>query len=154
MQKITPFLWFSDKAEEAIRFYATLFPDAKIVGEQRMPDGSLMTATLDIGGERISVLNGAPPHTTFTEAFSLFVACEDQAEVDRLWSALTADGGAESMCGWCKDKYGLSWQIIPNEMVEMFSDSDQEKTGRAMQAMLKMQKIDVAELRKAFEGTA
>jgi predicted 3-demethylubiquinone-9 3-methyltransferase (glyoxalase superfamily) len=117
-----------------------------------MPDGNLMSATFEIEGQRIIVLNGRPDTQRFTEAFSLFVSCTDQAEVDRLWSALTANGGVESMCGWLKDKYGLSWQIIPDEMMEMFGDKDQAKAGRAMQAMFAMKKIDVAAMRKAFNG--
>ncbi len=152
MQKITPFLWFADEAEEAIKFYVSLFKDAEIVSEQRMPDGSLMSATFRLADQTLSALNGRPPGVMFTDAVSLFVACKDQAEVDRLWKALTAGGGAESMCGWLKDKYGVSWQIIPTEMMEMFGDTDQAKAGRAMQAMLTMRKIDLAALRKAFAG--
>ena len=152
MQKITQFLWFESEAEEALRFYVSLFDNAEIVSEQRMPDGSLMSATAEIDGQRLMVLNGRPEKHQFTEAFSLFVACADQAEVDRLWIALTADGGAESMCGWLRDKYGLSWQIIPTEMMEMFGSDDKAASGRAMQAMLKMRKLDVAELRRAFEA--
>ena len=124
MQKITPFLWFEKEADEAIQFYVSLFADAEIVSEQRLPDGSLMTGTIKLAGQTIMVLNGRPESEKFTEAFSLFVSCEDQAEVDRLWAALTADGGVESMCGWLKDKYGLSWQIIPTEMMEMFGAPD------------------------------
>jgi predicted 3-demethylubiquinone-9 3-methyltransferase (glyoxalase superfamily) len=152
MQKITPFLWFADEAEEAIKFYVSLFKDAEIVSEQRMPDGKLMSATFRLADQTLSALNGRPPDVKFTDAVSLFVSCKDQAEVDRLWKALTADGGAESMCGWLKDRYGLSWQIIPTEMMTMFGDKDQAKAGRAMQAMLQMQKIDLAGLRKAFAG--
>ena len=152
MRKITPFLWFKDDAEEAINFYVSLFDDAKIVNEQRMPDGNLMSATIDIEGQTVMVLNGRRDPTAFTEAFSFFVAVDGQAEVDRLWNALTADGGTESMCGWLKDKYGLAWQIIPNEMMAMLGDEDPAKAGRAMQAMLKMRKIDIAKLRKAFDA--
>ncbi len=154
MSKITPFLWFETEAEEALNFYVSLFNDAKIVAEQRMPDGSLMTASAVIEGQALSVLNGRRGDNPFTEAFSLFVSCSDQAEVDRLWAALTADGGAESMCGWLKDKYGVSWQIIPTEMMEMFGSDNREAAGRAMQAMMSMQKIDVGALRQAFDGNA
>jgi predicted 3-demethylubiquinone-9 3-methyltransferase (glyoxalase superfamily) len=149
-QKITPFLWFDDQAEEAMKFYVSIFPDSKI-GDVMRHDGKVMTATFHLAGQEFMVLNGGPQFK-FTEAISLFVNCETQAEVDRLWSKLTADGGEESMCGWLKDKYGLSWQIIPNALGEMLSDEDGEKAGRAMQAMLQMRKIDVAGLRKAFEG--
>lgn len=152
MQTITPFLWFDNNAEEAIQFYSSLFDDTEVVSEQRLPDGRLMTATFRLAGQEFMALNGGPEHATFTEAVSFFVRCDGQEEVDRLWNALTADGGAESRCGWLKDKYGLSWQIIPSEMMEMFSDPDREKAGRAMQAMLKMQKIDITELRRAFDG--
>ncbi len=152
MQKITPFLWFEKEADEAMKFYASLFADAEIIDEQRLPDGSLMTGTIRLAGQTIMVLNGRPESQKFTEAFSLFVSCADQAEVDRLWSALTADGGAESMCGWLKDRFGLSWQIIPTAMMEMFGAPDREAAGRAMQSMMKMKRIDVAEMRSAFEG--
>jgi predicted 3-demethylubiquinone-9 3-methyltransferase (glyoxalase superfamily) len=152
MARATPFLWFAGDAGDAIGFYVSLFDDGKIVSEQRMPDGQLMSATFEIAGQTLMALNGRPPEVTFTEATSLFVAVDGQAEVDRLWNALTADGGAKSMCGWLKDKYGLSWQIIPNEMMAMFGDNDRAKAGRAMQAMLQMEKIDIAELRKAFDG--
>jgi predicted 3-demethylubiquinone-9 3-methyltransferase (glyoxalase superfamily) len=152
MPKIMPFLWYADEAEEAIKFYISLFKDAEILSEQRMPDGSLMSATFRLADQTLSALNGRPPNVQFTDAVSLFVSCKDQAEVDRLWKALTADGGAESMCGWLKDKYGVAWQIIPAEMMEMFADKDQAKAGRAMQAMLTMRKIDLPALRKAFAG--
>jgi len=152
MHKITPFLWFKDDAEQAMKFYVSLFKNARIAGEQRMPDGSLMTGTIELEGQTITVLNGRPDNVQFTDAFSLFVSCKDQAEVDRLWNALTAGGGAESMCGWLKDKYGLSWQVIPDEMMAMFADKDRAKAGRAMQAMFAMKKIDVAAMRKAFDG--
>ena len=152
MPKATPFLWFAGDAEDAVNFYVSLFDDGKIVSEQRMPDGQLMSATFEIAGQTLMALNGRRPEVTFTEATSLFIAVDGQAEVDRLWEALTAGGGTESMCGWLKDKYGLSWQIIPSEMMAMFGDDDQAKAGRAMQAMLKMKKIDIAELQRAFDG--
>src|SRR5688500_3715792 len=148
-QKITPFLWFDDQAEEAMNFYVSVFPDSKI-GDVTRHDGKVMTASFQLAGQEFMVLNGGPQFKV-NEAISLFVKCATQEEVDRLWAELTADGGEESMCGWLKDKYGLSWQIIPDALGEMLSDRDGEKAGRAMQAMLQMRKIDVAGLRKAFE---
>ncbi len=152
MPKITPFLWFEKEAEEAMEFYVSLFADAKILDESRLPDGSLLTGTVELAGQRISVLNGRPETQQFTEAFSLLVSCEDQAEVDHLWATLTADGGSESMCGWLKDRFGLSWQIIPKAMMEMFGAANRDAANRAMQAMFKMRKIDVAEMKRAFDG--
>jgi predicted 3-demethylubiquinone-9 3-methyltransferase (glyoxalase superfamily) len=149
-QKITPFLWFDDQAEEAMNFYVSVFPDSKI-GDVTRHDGKVMTASFQLAGQEFMVLNGGP-RFKFNEAISFFVKCATQEEVDRLWAELTADGGEESMCGWLKDKYGLSWQIIPDALGEMLSDRDGEKAGRAMQAMLQMRKIDVAGLRRAFEG--
>ena len=149
-QKITPFLWFDDQAEEAMRFYVSIFPDSKI-GDVMRHDGKVMTATFHLAGQEFMVLNGGPQFK-FNEAISLFVRCETQAEVDRLWAKLTADGGEESMCGWLKDKYGLSWQIIPNRLGELLGDEDPERSGRAMQAMLGMRKIDIAGLEKAAAG--
>jgi predicted 3-demethylubiquinone-9 3-methyltransferase (glyoxalase superfamily) len=157
MQKITPFLWFDTQAEEAMNFYMSIFKNSKVLSTSRygeggpMPKGMLMTATFVLDGQELMVLN-AGPEFKFNEAISLFVDCETQEEVDELWAKLTADGGEESQCGWLKDKYGLSWQIIPRALNEMLTDSDPVKAGRAMQAMLQMQKIDIATLRKAFEG--
>jgi|SRR5262245_295551 len=151
MQKVVPFLWFDTEAEEAMNYYASVFPDAKVVSVNRGPDGKVFTGTLQIAGQEFMALNGGPQFK-FTEAISLFVRCETQEEVDRLWAKLTADGGEESMCGWLKDRYGLSWQIIPNRLGELLGDRDPERAGRAMQAMLGMRKIDVAGLEKAAEG--
>ena len=151
MTTITPFLWFDDNAEEAIAFYSGLFPDAKTIEENRGPDGALFYATFELAGQRIMALN-AGPHFHFTEAISLFVSVETQEEVDFYWDALTADGGEESQCGWLKDKYGLSWQIIPDALMRMQADPDREKAGRAQQAMLKMQKIVIADLEAAYAG--
>ena len=151
MTSITPFLWFDGKAEEAILFYSGLFPDAKTIEENRGPDGTLFFATFELAGQRLMALN-AGPQFRFTEAISLFVSVETQEEVDHYWDALTADGGEESMCGWLKDKYGLSWQIIPTALMRMQADPDREKAGRAQQAMLKMQKIVIADLEAAFAG--
>src|SRR5215510_3437485 len=146
-QKITPFLWFDNQAEEAINFYVSIFKNSKILKITRNGD-TVLTGTFQLDGQEFMALNGGPQFK-FTEAISLFVRCETQEEVDRLWAKLTADGGEESMCGWLKDRYGLSWQIIPNRLGELLGDRDPERAGRAMQAMLGMRKIDVAGLEKA-----
>ena len=155
MQKITPFLWFNDQAEEAMNFYTAIFKNSKIVSVSRYGEGgpgqpgSVMTATFELDGQEFMALNGGPLFT-FTEAISFFVNCETQAEVDELWEKLT-EGGEESQCGWLKDKYGLSWQIVPSVFGELLSDPDAEKAGRVMNAMLQMKKIDIAGLRAAYE---
>ena len=157
MQKITPFLWFDGNAEEAVNFYTSLFKNSKVVSITRYGDnfpnmkGKVLTAVFEIAGQQFMAIDGGPEFK-FTEAISLYVNCEDQAEVDRLWGKLTADGGEESQCGWLKDKYGLSWQIIPTALPELLTDEDPEKAGRVMQAMLKMHKIEIADLKKAYEG--
>jgi predicted 3-demethylubiquinone-9 3-methyltransferase (glyoxalase superfamily) len=153
MQKITTFLWFDGQAEEAMTFYVSLFKNSRIVSTTPGPDGKMLTGTFELDGQRFMALNGGPKYK-FTEAISLFVNCETQAEVDDLWRKLTADGGAESMCGWLKDKYGLSWQIIPTALGRLLGDRDRAKAGRAMQAMLQMRKIDIAKLQRAFDGGA
>ena len=150
MQKITPFLWFDGNAEEAMKFYVSVFKNSKIVSTMPGPDGKVLTGTFELEGQRFMALNGGP-NFKFTEAISLFVNCETQAEVDDLWSKLTA-GGAESQCGWLKDKFGLSWQIIPSALGRLLGDKDRVKAGRAMQAMLQMRKIDIAKLQQAFDG--
>jgi predicted 3-demethylubiquinone-9 3-methyltransferase (glyoxalase superfamily) len=147
-RSITPCLWFADNAEEAMRFYMSIFPDGELIESLRNPDGTLLTATFRMNGQRFMVLNGGPEFQ-FNEAVSFFVDCEDQAEVDRLWSALLADGGSESQCGWLADRFGLSWQIVPRRMIELLTDPDRGRADRAMQAMLKMQKIDLAEIEAA-----
>ena len=155
MPKITPFLWFNDQAEEAMNFYTAIFKNSKIGSVSRYGEGgpgqpgSVMTATFELDGQEFMVLNGGPLFT-FTEAISFFVNCETQAEVDELWEKLT-EGGEESQCGWLKDKYGLSWQIVPSALGELLNDPDAEKAGRVMNAMLQMKKIDVAGLRAAYE---
>ena len=155
MQKITPFLWFNDQAEEAMNFYTAIFKNSRIVSVSRYgeggpgPQGSVMTATFELDGQEFMALNGGPLFT-FTEAISFFVNCETQAEVDELWEKLT-EGGEESQCGWLKDKYGLSWQIVPSALGELLSDPDAEKARRVMNAMLQMKKIDIAGLRSAYE---
>jgi len=156
MQKITPFLWFDHQAEEAANFYVSLFKNSKIVSITRSgeagpgPAGSAMMVTFQLDGQEFMALNGGP-HFKFTEAFSMFVNCESQAEVDALWAKLT-EGGEESMCGWLKDKYGLSWQIVPSGFTEYLYGKDSEKSGRAMQAMLQMRKLDLEKIRQAYEG--
>lgn len=152
MQKITPFLWFNNNVEEAMNFYVSVFKNAKIISVQRQgANGPVFTATIELEGERLHLLNGGPQFS-FTEAISLFVDCEDQQEVDELWTKLTAEGGSESRCGWLKDKFGLSWQIIPKALMQYLRDPDPVKAKRAMDAMLTMRKIDVEELKKAHEG--
>lgn len=151
MQKITPFLWFDGNAEQAMKFYVSVFKNSRIVSTMAGPDGKVMTGTFELEGQRFMALNGGPMFK-FTEAISLFVNCETQAEVDELWSKLTAGGGAESQCGWLKDQFGLSWQIIPSALGRFLGDPDRAKAGRAMQAMLQMKKIDIAKLQKAFDG--
>ena len=158
MQKITPFLWFDDNAEEAMNFYTGIFKNARVKDERRYPKGSphnmegkMMTCTFELEGQEFMALN-AGPIFKFTEAVSFFVKCETQEEVDYYWNNLTADGGAESQCGWLKDKFGLSWQIIPNALGELMGDKDPAKAQRVMQAMLQMRKIDIAALQKAYDG--
>lgn len=155
VQKITPFLWFNDNAEEAANLYVSLFPDSKILSTSRYgdagpgPKGTVMTMEFQLAGQRILGLNGGP-YFKFTEAFSLYVNCESQEEIDRLWNTLTANGGEESQCGWLKDKYGLSWQIVPTRLMQMIQDKDAKRSQRAMAAMLKMKKLDIAKLEEAY----
>jgi predicted 3-demethylubiquinone-9 3-methyltransferase (glyoxalase superfamily) len=155
MQKITPFLWFNDNAEEAIHFYTSIFKNSKIVSISRYgeagpgPEGTVMSATFELEGQEFMALNGGP-HFTFTPAISLFVNCETQEEVDDLWEKFS-EGGKSQNCGWIKDKYGLSWQIIPSALGEMLNDKDAEKSKKAMEAMLKMDKIDIKALKQAYE---
>jgi len=151
MKKITPFLWFDTQAEEAMNFYVSIFKNSKVGGVSRGPDGRAFTVSFELDGQEFMGLN-AGPEFKFNEAVSMYVDCEDQAEVDYFWNKLTADGGEESMCGWLKDKYDLSWQIIPKQLGELMGDPDPEKSQRVMQAMLKMQKIIVADLQKAHDG--
>lgn len=151
MKKITPFLWFDTQAEEAMRFYVSLFKNSKVLGVSRGPDGKAFTVSFELDGQEFMGLNAGPQYK-FSEAFSMFVNCEDQAEVDQLWSKLTADGGEESMCGWLKDRFGLSWQIIPKQLGQLMGDPDPVKAGRVMEAMLKMRKIVVADLQMAYDG--
>ncbi len=154
MPKISTFLWFDKEAEEAAKFYTSVFRNSEMGGVTRYPEamgGNVLTVEFTIDGYYVTAMN-AGPHFKFNEAISIYVDCKDQAEVDYYWNALTADGGAESQCGWLKDKYGLSWQIIPHRLIELQTDKDRAAAGRATQAMLKMQKIVVADLEKAFAG--
>ncbi|HSI21074.1 MAG TPA: VOC family protein [Verrucomicrobiae bacterium] len=151
MGKITPFLWFDDNAEEAMNFYLSVFKDGEVGSIMPGPGGKAMSVTFTLRGQEFMALNAGPMYT-FNEAVSFFVSCDTQEEVDDLWSKLTADGGEESRCGWLKDKFGLSWQIIPKALGEYLGAEDREKAGRAIQAMMGMKKIEVAELKRAFDG--
>ena len=156
MQKITPFLWFNDNAEEAMNFYVSVFKNSKAVKITRFgdagpgPKGAVMSAIFELEGQTFYALNGGP-HFSFTPAISFFVNCETQQEVDDLWAKLSA-GGKEDRCGWLKDKYGLSWQIIPSALSQMLGDKDPEKAKRVRQAMLQMGKIDIEGLKRAYVG--
>ncbi|MED7928457.1 VOC family protein [Nonomuraea sp. LP-02] len=148
-QKITTYLWFDNQAEEAAAFYTSLFAGSRIVRVQRNGDAdTVMLVEFELAGQRFLALNGGP-HFTFNEAVSLYVDCETQEEVDELWARLTADGGEESQCGWLKDRWGLSWQIVPSRLPELISDPDPGRAGRAMKAMLGMRKIDIRALEEA-----
>ena len=156
MSKVTPFLWFDTEAEEAARFYTSLFPNSRIVEIVRYgsagprPDGMVMTVDFELDGQKFVALNGGPQYK-FTEAVSFFICCETQEELDSYWSKLTADG-EEGPCGWLKDKFGLSWQVVPVVLPKLLSDPDREKSQRVMAAMLKMKKIEIEELERAAEG--
>ncbi len=151
MKKITPFLWFDKEAEDAMNFYVSVFKNSKALGVSRGPDGNAFTVSFELDGQEFMGLNAGPQYK-FNEAVSMYVNCEDQAEVDYYWDKLIADGGEESMCGWLKDKYGLSWQIIPKQLGELMGDPDPAKAQRVTQAMLQMKKIVVADLQKAYDG--
>ena len=157
MQKITPFLWFDNNAEEAARFYTSIFKNSKILNVSRYgdagpgPTGSVMVVSFQLEGQQFTALNGGPQFK-FSEAFSFVVNCETQQEIDDYWSKLTAGGGRESECGWLKDKFGFSWQIVPTALGKLMSDKDPEKSGRVMQALLQMKKLDIAMLEQAAKG--
>ena len=150
MKKVTPFLWFDTQAEEAMNYYVSVFKNAKVLGISRGPDGKAFTVSFELDGQEFMGLN-AGPMFKFNEAVSMYVNCEDQTEVDYFWSKLSAVPESEQ-CGWCKDQFGLSWQIIPKQLGELLGDPDSEKSGRVMQAMLQMKKIVVADLQKAHDG--
>ncbi|MFN2491553.1 MAG: VOC family protein [Pyrinomonadaceae bacterium] len=159
MQKITPFLWFDDKAEEAANFYASIFKNSKVGKIARYsdeaaqaagrPKGSVMTVDFELDGQQFVGLNGGP-HFKFTEAVSFSVDCETQEEIDRFWEKLS-EGGEKSRCGWLKDKYGLSWQVVPTVLADMVQDKDSEKSARVMKAILQMDKIEISKLEQAYE---
>jgi predicted 3-demethylubiquinone-9 3-methyltransferase (glyoxalase superfamily) len=161
MQKITPFLWFDDQAEEAAKLYVSIFKNSKIVSVNRYdeegakaagrPKGSVMTVAFELDGQEFTALNGGPIFK-FTEAISFVVHCETQNEVDHFWQKLTA-GGQEVQCGWLKDRFGVSWQVVPNALIEMLQDKDPQKSKRVMAAMLKMKKIDIDGLKKAYAAS-
>ena len=150
MPTITPFLWFDTQAEEAMTFYASIFRRSKVLSVNRA-HGKVMSVQFELEGQTFMALNAGPAFK-FTEAISFFVGCESQEEIDELWTRLLADGGAPSRCGWLKDKFGLSWQIVPDALGRMLGDPDAEKSTRVMQAMLKMAKLDLALLQRAYEG--
>ena len=159
MQKITPFLWFDDQAEEAVKFYTSIFKDSKVgrifrntkeaAEKTGRPVGSALTIEFEIEGQKFVALNGGPLFK-FNESISFVVNCQTQEEVDYFWSKLTADGGEESACGWLKDKFGLSCQITPTVLIDMLHDADREKSGRVMEAMLEMKKIEIKTLKEAY----
>ena len=156
MQKIVTNLWFDTEAEQAAEFYTSLFPDSRIVDVSRYseagprPAGEVMTVDFELNGQRFTAINGGPQFK-FDEAVSFMITVDDQEELDRYWDALT-DGGSESQCGWCKDRFGLSWQVVPAGMGELFSDPDRSRAERAMRAMLGMRKLDIGALRAAADG--
>lgn len=155
--KITPFLWFNDNAEEAVNFYTSIFKNSTIVNTSRygegmpLPKGTLMTASFELEGQQFMALNGGPQYK-FTEAISLLINCETQAEVDEYWNKLTADGGQPGPCGWLKDKFGLSWQVVPVQLGKLMGDKDPKKAGAVAQAMFKMTRIIIADLEKAYKA--
>lgn len=157
MQTVTPFLWFNDSAEEAVDFYCSVFKDSKILSVNRVGEGGpagpsgVIMATFEINGQRFMALNGGPAHAGFAPSVSFYVDCETQDEVDELWERLV-DGGQPMQCGWLTDRYGLCWQIIPSLLGKLMGDPDPEKSGRVMQAMLRMVKIDSAALQRAYDG--
>ncbi|HKW74989.1 MAG TPA: VOC family protein [Terriglobales bacterium] len=156
LQRITPFLWFDHQAEEAANFYVSIFENSGILSTSRYgeggpgPKGSVMTISFELEGQEFTALNGGP-HFKFTEAVSFVVHCETQDDVDRFWKKLTEGGGQESQCGWLKDKFGLSWQVVPNALPKLLQDKDAARSQRVMNALLKMKKLDIAELQRAHD---
>src|SRR4026207_1007757 len=163
MQKITPFLWFDNQAEEAAKFYTSIFRNSKVgrilrydeeaakTSQSGRPVGSVLTIEFEIAGQKFTALNGGPEFK-FNESISFVVNCETQNEVDYFWEKLMADGGQESQCGWLKDKFGVSWQITPTILIDMLHDKDAKKAERVMKAMMQMQKIDIETLKEAYAG--
>ncbi len=158
MPKVTPCLWFDGQAEEAAKFYASIFPNSRVdkvvrsaADNPSMSEGEVLTVEYTLDGAQFIGLNGGPEFK-FTEAISFDIDCKDQAEVDRYWDALVQGGGEHSVCGWLKDRFGVSWQVVPRQLNEMLESPDRDAARRAMEAMLKMEKLDVEQLREAFEG--
>jgi two-component system sensor histidine kinase QseC len=157
MQRIVPCLWFDGNGEEALKFYSAIFTNSRVTDTLLWGDanpakkGQLLTATFELEGQEFMVLNGGPQYT-FTPAISMYVKCETQAEVDHYWDRLLEGGGTPVQCGWLTDRYGVSWQVAPTAVIRMFQDKDPAKATRAMQAMMKMVKLDIAEVRRAFDG--
>jgi predicted 3-demethylubiquinone-9 3-methyltransferase (glyoxalase superfamily) len=151
MNKITPCLWFDNNVDEAFEFYRSVFKNSRLLSRDMMPDGKTLVILFEIEGQQFMALNGGPVFK-HSEAFSIVVDCKTQEEVDELWSKLTAGGGEESMCGWLKDKFGISWQITPERLMQLMSDKDKEKSKRVMDAMLKMKKIDIKKIEEAANG--
>lgn len=161
MQKITPNLWFDKDAEEAVNLYVSLFPNSTIKSISRfgkegfefhqMPEGTVMTVDFELNGQKFLALNGGPVFK-FTEAVSFIIDCKDQEEVDHYWNGLIADGGEESQCGWCKDKFGLSWQVVPEQFKKLMSSGTPDQSSRVMNAMFQMKKFDIAKLQAAYDG--
>ncbi|MGJ7524098.1 VOC family protein [Variovorax sp. GB1P17] len=157
MQKIVPCLWFDGNGEDALKFYTAIFPNSRMTDKLLWGDtnpslkGSLLTAIFELQGQEFMVINGGPQYK-FNPAISMYLRCETQAEVDNYWNKLLEGGGQPVQCGWLTDRYGVSWQIVPDGLIEMFQDKDPAKAARAMQAMMKMVKLDIAEARKAFDG--
>jgi len=155
-QQITPFLWFDDNADEAVNFYLSIFKDSRLLDATRYdeagpgPKGTIMTATFELNGQQFIALNGGPRYK-FTEAVSFVVKCETQEEIDYYWDKLL-DGGEPQRCGWLKDRFGLSWQIVPAQLSELFGGNDPQRAGRVMQAMMQMVKFDIAKLKQAYDG--
>lgn len=156
MTKITPCLWFNNSIDDAIAFYTGTFKDGKVIDLQRQdPNGAAFTATIELAGNRFFLLNGSGQDKSqfpFSEAVSFMIECDGQEEVDYFWNTFVDNGGEQSMCGWCKDKFGLSWQVIPRQLFETIGGPDKAGANRAMQAMLQMRKIVVADLQKAYKG--
>jgi len=156
MKPLTPMLWFDGQAEEAMNFYVSIFPDSKVLGVMRNPggapgpEGQVLTASFRINGQEFTALNGGPQFK-FNESVSFVIPCDTQEEVDKYWNALLKDGGQESACGWLKDKFGLSWQVTPNYLVEKLQDKDRKKARKVMEAMMTMRKLDIAALKRAYE---
>jgi predicted 3-demethylubiquinone-9 3-methyltransferase (glyoxalase superfamily) len=150
MPTITPFLWFDSQAEEAMNFYTSIFKRSKVISVNRA-QGQVMSVQFELEGQAVMALNGGPLFK-FTEAVSFFVACETQQEIDELWAKLTADGGAPSRCGWLKDRFGLSWQIVPASLGRMLGDKDATRSKRVMDTMMQMNKLDLSRLQQAYDG--